>query len=86
MVRIWAKTTIDNRIQNDIIYESVGNFLPQDLYLHVQEICHKMDIPSPVVLKSHSKNFIEFNTCTFLKRDFVESINFEKLILENAKE
>jgi len=86
MVRIWAKTIIDNKLKNDMIYESVGNFVPHDLYLHVQEICHKMDIPSPVVLKSHEKNFVEFNTCTFLSRDFVESINFDKLTLENAKE
>ena len=84
MVRIWAKTIIDNKLQDDIIYEAVGNFKPEELYLHVGEICHKMDIPSPVVLKSHEKNYVEFNTCTFLARDFVESIYFEKLVLENA--
>ena len=45
-----------------------------------------MDIPSPVVLKTHARNYMEFNTCTFQTRDFVETINFEKLVLENAIE
>lgn len=86
MIRIWAKTMVDNKLQKDIIYESIGNFVPSDLYLYVQEICHKMDIPSPVVLKTHENNFTYFNICTFLPRDFVESINFDKLVLENAKD
>lgn len=87
MVRIWAKTIVENnKLKDDLIYEAVGSFDPNELYLHVQEICHRMDIPSPVVLKTHAKNFMEFNTCTFLPRDFVESINFDKFVLENAVE
>ena len=86
MVRIWAKTMTENKLEQDLIYEAVGAFDPSELYLHVQEICHKMDIPSPVVLKTHEYNYMTFNTCTFLARDFVESVNFEKLVLENAAE
>ncbi len=86
MVRIWAKIVTDNKLQRDLIYEAIGNFDPNELYLHVREICHKLDIPSPVVLKTHAKNYTEFNTCSFLTRDFVEYVDFEKLVLENAQE
>ena len=86
MVRIWAKIMTDNKLDKDLLYEAVGSFDKKDLYLHVQEICHKLDIPSPVVLKTHEYNYMTFNTCMFLERDFVESVNFEKLILENAAE
>ena len=86
MVRIWAKFMKDNKIQKDLIYESIDTFKVQDLYLYMQEICHKVDEPTPVVLTSHENNFLNLNTCTFLSRDFVESINFDKLVIENAKE
>ncbi|MBQ9790445.1 MAG: hypothetical protein IJW24_02500 [Clostridia bacterium] len=86
MVRIWAKIMTENKLQKDIIYEAAGIYNPAEFYLHVQEICHKMDIPSPVVLKTHVHNYTVFNTCLFLSRDFVESVSFEKLILENAQE
>ena len=86
MVRIWAKIMKDNKLKKDLIYESIDTFSINDLYLYMQEICHKFDEPAPVVLKTHENNFLNFNTCTFLPRDFVESVNFDKLIIENAKE
>ena len=86
MVKIWAKVIKENKLVKDIIYESIDTFNISDLYLYMQEICHKMDEPSPVVLKTHENNFLNFNTCTFLSRDFVESVSFDKLVIENAKE
>lgn len=84
MIRIWAKTIKNNRITKNYIYESIDNFTYETFYLHIQELCHKMDIPSPVVLNYHIENYINFNNCTFLSRDFVEGINFDKLVIEEA--
>ena len=84
MIRLWAKTTKGHKITKNYIYESIDNFSYETFYLHVQELCHKMDIPTPVVLDFHIKNFINFNNCVFLPRDFVESIAFDKLIIEEA--
>lgn len=86
MVKIWAKIMNENKLEKDLIYEAIGTFDPSELYLHVAEICHRMDIPAPVVLHTHEYNFMAFNTCTFLTRDFVEYVPFEKLVLENAKD
>lgn len=86
MVRLWAKVMKNNKIKKDMIYESIDTFRIQDFYLYIQQICHELDIGSPVVLHSHEQNFLNFNNCSFLPRDFVESVNFDKLIIENAKE
>ena len=86
MVRIWAKIMVNNKLKKDMIYESIDSFRIDDLHLYMREICHKFDVGTPIVLKTHKKNFLEFNTCTFLPRDFVETVNFDKLVIENAKE
>lgn len=84
MIRIWAKTIVKHKITKSYIYESIDNFNKETFYLHMQEICHNLDIPSPVVLAYHINNYVEFNNCTFTQRDFVESINFDKLVIEEA--
>lgn len=86
MVRIWAKIIKENKIKKDMIYESIDTFRVRDLYLYMQEISHELDIATPVVLKTHEANFLNFNTCTFYPRDFVEIVQFDKLVIENAKE
>ena len=86
MVRIWAKVIKDNKLIKDMIWESIDTYRPRDLYLYMQEICHELDTSCPAVLKSHENNFTNFNICTFLPRDFVESVDFDKLVIENAKE
>lgn len=84
MLRIWARTMLDGKITRSLIYESVDNFDEDKFKLHVQNICHELDISTPIILKSHIANYVDFNNCTFILRDFVESIDFDKFILENA--
>ncbi len=84
MVRIWAKTIKNNKIVKSYVYENIASFNKETFYLYVQEICHKMDIPTPVVLRYHIENYVNFTNCTFLPRDFVESVHFDKLVLEDA--
>ncbi|MBQ7466633.1 MAG: hypothetical protein IJS74_01015 [Clostridia bacterium] len=84
MIRIWAKCYKGNKIINSFIYESIDRFSADTFYLHVQEICHKMDIPTPLVLRYHTENYVEFNRTVFKPADFVESVSFDKFILEEA--
>lgn len=84
MIRIWARTVSDNKITRSYIYESIDSFNEEKFFKHIEKMCHEMDIPTPIILKSHITNYVDFNNTTFLSRDFVESIDFEKFILENA--
>ena len=84
MLRIWARTTQELKITNSYIYTSVDNFSSEEFHLHIQKICNELDIPTPIILPSHINNYIEFNYTTFLARDFIETVDFDKFIIENA--
>ena len=49
----------------------------------MREIAEKLDIPTPVVLDKHIIDFTVYKNTRFFTDDFVESVNFEKLVLEN---
>ena len=84
MLRIWARTMKNGKITRSFIYESIDNFEENTIRKHIEKICHEIDIPTPIVLKSHINNYVDFNGSTFLPRDFAESIDFDKFIIENA--
>ena len=50
---------------------------------YLTEICQALDIPTPVLMKTHIFNFAKFNHVNFLPRDFVESFDYDRLVLEN---
>ena len=84
MLRIWAKTTTDLQITSSYIYESIDNFSPENFRFHIEKICHELDIPTPIIMPIHINNYDEFGLIQFTSSDFVESVDFEKFILENA--
>lgn len=87
MLKIWAKTIIQkDKIQKDLLFTRPEPYVPEDFMSYLMEICYEMDIPTPVVLKSHKHNFTQFNTTRFRASDFVESVDFEVLVLENASD
>ena len=86
MIKIWAKIEAGHKLMKSIIYESLDKYNPETLYLHISTLCHELDIPTPVILKSHIENFNRFNITIFTPRDFVESIDFDKLVLEHVIE
>ena len=83
---MWAKVMVKDKIISQYVYESIDNFSDETFYLHVAEICHKLDIPTPIVLGMHIKHFVNYNNTTFKARDFVENINFDKLNIENIRQ
>lgn len=84
MLRIWARTMNEGKITRSYIYESIDNFSEATIRKHIEKICHEIDIPTPIILKSHITNYVDFNNSSFLPRDFVESIDFDRFIIENA--
>lgn len=85
MIKLWAKIITDNKIQADTIYESADNYSRDEFFEHISEICYKLNIPTPVLVASHYANYEVFNLVKFLPRDFVESVDFDRLEIENAK-
>lgn len=84
MFKIWAKTIKSHKITQSYVYHSADKFDSEEFLQYLTEICHDMDIPTPVILKSHIRNYNLFNIAKFRKEDFVESVPFDLLQLENA--
>jgi len=86
MFSIWAKTQTDEKIKKNEIIDFEDKFVKSNFFDYVSKICNDLDIPTPVILKKHINHFTSFNIATFNKDDFIEYIDFDKLILESCKE
>lgn len=84
MIRIWAKLLKNGKIIGQCVYEREGTMDYSLFFDYVREICETLDTPTPVIIKTHLFNYAKYNTVRFTKDDFVEKINFDKLVLENA--
>ncbi len=82
MVKIWAKVMCDGKIVNQLMYERDEKFTYSHFFTYLADICEGLDICTPVLMKTHIFNFAKFNTVRFIPRDFAESIDFDKLILD----
>ncbi len=84
MIRIWAKVIKDDKIIKQTVYEREGITDYAEFFNYTMDICNLLDVPTPVLIKTHLFNYAKYNSVRFKATDFVESIDFDKLIFENA--
>lgn len=85
MVRIWAKLIKDDKIKKQTVYERAESIDYSLFFDYVRDICEILECPTPVIVKTHIFNYAKYNTLRFKADDFVEKIDFDKLVLENAQ-
>ena len=85
MVRIWAKVMKGEKIVKQLTYEREDKLTYSQFFAYLSDICEGLDIATPILLKTHIFNFAKFSTVRFLPRDFAETPEFDKLILDNIK-
>ena len=83
MVKIWAKIIKNNKIVRQTVFEKEGKIVWGEMHEYLADISYSLDIPTPIVLKTHIFNFAKFNHVKFIGRDFVESLGYDHLFLEN---
>ena len=83
MFRIWAKVMQEDHIAKQTVYEREEKFTYANFFNYLTDICDELDIPTPVLLKPHIFNYAKFNHVIFRPADFMETPEFDKLILEN---
>ena len=84
MIRIWAKVIKKDKIIKQFTLE---RFEPMDyslFYDYLREICENLDVSTPCLLKTHIFNYAKYRNVRFTQSDFVDTIDFDKLVLENA--
>lgn len=83
MIKIWAKVLKEEHIERQTTYTSDAEFHYADFFKILSEICDALDVPTPILLKTHLFQYAKFRRVVFKKGDFLEEPPFEKLILEN---
>lgn len=82
-MKIWAKLITNGKIKKQFVYENSERLTYSHFFDYLTDICHELDIPTPVLLKTHIFNFAKFNHVKFVQRDFVEALDYDQLFLEN---
>lgn len=80
MVKIWGKLLVEDKIirhKTVDIDEKACSFFDM-----LKTLSQDLNIPTPVLLDKHVYDFNIFHTCTFKQDDFIESVNFDKLVVE----
>ncbi len=83
MFRIWAKVYRDDHIEKQTVYESEKKFSYSDFFGYLAEMCMELDVPTPVLLKQHIFQYAKYRHTVFRPSDFLESVDFTKLVIEN---
>ena len=83
MVKIWAKVLKKDKIISQFVFEKDGEIDYSEFFSYVREICEKLDVPTPIIIKTHLFNYAKYNVLRFSSDDFLEQINFDRLVLEN---
>lgn len=82
-MKIWAKLIVNGKIKKQMVYERDEKLTYSHFFDYLTEICQALDIPTPVLLKTHIFNYAKFNHVKFTGKDFVESFSYDQLMLEN---
>ncbi len=84
MIRIWAKVLKKDKIVKQYMFEKFSAMDYSEFGDYLREICENLDVPTPVLIKTHLFNYAKYNVLRFRPDDFVEKVDFDKLVLENA--
>lgn len=83
-MRIWVKTVIHHRIQQEAVQEftsarpsDADGWLPV-----ITELCKPLDVAVPVLLGKHVHELKQFSRTVFKPHDFMESVSFDALEIE----
>lgn len=85
MIKVWVQTRKKDKLTRSIIYET-EDFSNENFDVVLRDICNLIDIPTPIALSSHKRNFEKFNIVKFVRSDFIESTDFDSLTLETVKD
>lgn len=78
MARLWAKIIAKHRIQGQAIVDADFG----DVKDALTRLCAKLDVPRPMWLPKHAREYESFRRTAFLPEHFIEEVPFQKLEIE----
>lgn len=82
MFRLWVRAFDDNgKITKNQTFAFKQNFDAKYLFEYMQIVCGEWKTETPMILSSHYAYLANFGHVKFAKSDFVDSVDFEKMIV-----
>lgn len=78
MARLWAKIIVKHRIARQATRTCTFDGAEEAL----TELCREFDVPNPLWLNKHQREFGEYRRTAFLPEHFMEDVPFQKLEIE----
>ena len=78
MTGIWVRLIKRHRIWK----QETRTCAYSDARDELTEVCRALDVPCPIWMSKHEREFEEFRRTAFNKDHFMESIEFDKLEIE----
>ncbi len=82
-MKIWARVLKEHKAIRETVYERSERLTYSHFFTYLSDVCDELDVPTPVLLKPHIMDFAKFRHVKFKPKDFVESVDFDVLWLEN---
>lgn len=83
MVKLWIKVIKADKIVKDVVVEREESFDYSLFADYLTEGLYSLDVATPVVIKNHIFNFAKYNVVRFVPSDFLESVDFDYVWVEN---
>lgn len=84
MVKISAKIIKNHKTVKTFTYININEYDRNSFYDYLVEICRKLDISTPIVIPYNIDCYENFNSVSFKSEDFVDTVTFDSLLLENV--
>ncbi len=83
MVKLWIKIIKENRIAKQTEVFRDEKFTYALFQEYISEGCYALDVSTPVIIRNHIMQFAKYNVVEFKAGDFMESVDFDKMTVEN---
>lgn len=80
-MKVWLKVVVGEKLEKSFV-QTIENYKDNEIEEYVKEICNEIDEPTPIFLNKHFNHIKQFHNTHFTEHDFVESINFDTMIVE----
>ena len=75
---IWVRLMRKTKIDRDVTVPGTQEEWREAL----EKACHDMDVPHPVLLPRHERDWAEFSQARFLRDQFMEDVPFDRMEVE----
>lgn len=83
-MKLWGKTRRDDRTVSSetIVVHAKHAYEVADWSEPFSELCRKLNLSRPVILKKHVRELEQFSHTVFFPADFMEPVDFERFEVE----